>query len=144
MIDKWDARFLDLAERIAKWSRDPSTQVGAVIVRPNRTIVSVGYNGLPRGVSDNDERLADRETRLAMTVHAETNALLTAERPVTGCTLYVTPFQPCSNCAAAIVQSGVSRVVSWRGYPERWAASFQTSRILFAEAGVEVALFDRP
>ena len=57
MIDeKWDRRFLALAEHVADWSKDPSTKTGAVIVRPDRTIASMGYNGFPRGMADTDDR----------------------------------------------------------------------------------------
>ena len=78
MITPWDRRFLGLAAHIATWSKDPSTKVGAVIVRPNKTIVSVGFNGLPRGVDDLDSRYNERALKYAMTVHAEANARLRA------------------------------------------------------------------
>lgn len=136
---KWDRRFLDLARTVAAWSRDPSTQVGAVIVRPDRTIASLGYNGLPRGVLDDPARLDDRATKLAMTVHAELNAILSAREPLHGCTVFVWPLPPCSHCAAALIQAGVAEIVSPSPAPaaaERWAASFNAARQMFAEAGV--------
>ena len=76
--EKWDGRFLDLATFIAEWSKDPSTKVGAALVRPDRTIVSVGFNGFPRGVLDHAERYQDRSTKYEMVVHAEMNALLSS------------------------------------------------------------------
>lgn len=132
----WDERFLQLAQHIAQWSKDPSTKVGAVIVRPNRTIASVGYNGFPRGVND-DERLNDRPYKYAMTVHAEANAILSANERLDGCTLYVTPLSPCSSCASILIQSGIKRVVAYMPHqPEHWADSFAIARTMLDEAGV--------
>lgn len=138
-VDKWPSRFLRMAREVAGWSKDPSTQVGAVIVRPDRTIASLGYNGFPRGVSDDPEIYAKREDKYARVVHAELNAILNAREPVAGYTLYVYPFQPCSNCMAAIIQSGIKRVVTVRPDPvkaERWAKDFETAGKLAREAGV--------
>ena len=133
----WDERFLQLAQHIAQWSKDPSTKVGAVIVRPNRTIASVGYNGFPRGVND-DERLNDRPYKYAMTVHAEANAILSANERLDGCTLYVTPLSPCSSCASILIQSGIKRVVAYMPHqPEHWADSFAIARTMLDEAGIE-------
>jgi len=132
----WDERFLQLAQHIAQWSKDPSTKVGAVIVRPNRTIASVGYNGFPRGVND-DERLNDRPYKYAMTVHAEANAILSANERLDGCTLYVTPLSPCSSCASILIQSGIKRIVAYMPHqPEHWADSFAIARTMLDEAGV--------
>ena len=75
MNDKWKRRFIELAKHISTWSKDPSTQVGAVIVRPDKTIASVGFNGFPRGVDDRPEKLADRPLKYQMIVHAEINAI---------------------------------------------------------------------
>ena len=140
---KWPRRFLDLAEHIAGWSRDPSTKVGAVLVDNEKRLLATGYNGFPRGVRDLPERLADRDAKLRMTVHAEQNALLTALRhgvSVLGATCYVTR-PPCGSCAAALIQAGVVRVVHPPADPEfarRWADDLSAARTLFAEAGVEV------
>jgi dCMP deaminase len=132
----WDERFLQLAQHIAQWSKDPSTKVGAVIVRPNRTIASVGYNGFPRGVND-DERLNDRPYKYAMTVHAEANAILSANERLDGCTLYVTPLSPCSSCASILIQSGIKRVVAYMPHqPEHWVDSFAIARTMLDEAGI--------
>ena len=141
-MTNWDESFLALAHHIAQWSKDPSTKVGAVIVRPNRTIASVGYNGFPRGVNDSDERYNDRPTKYAMTVHAEANAILSANgATLLGCTLYVTPLHPCSSCAALIIQSGITRVVAQRLHnPDHWKDSFAHARAMFDEAGVEVVI----
>lgn len=136
--EKWDRRFLDLADFIASWSKDPSTKVGAVIVRPDRTVASMGYNGFPRGVLDHEDRYADRETKYAMVVHAENNALINSRESLEGCTLYVTPLPPCTQCAAAIIQRGITRVVvgQKKDIPENWMKQFEISMTMFQEADV--------
>ena len=138
MTVRWHHRFLELAQHVAGWSKDPSTQVGAVIARPDNTIASLGFNGLPRGLDDNDWLSMGREVKLAMTVHAEENAILAAKEPLVGYTLYVWPMQPCASCAAKIIQSGISRVVTTPERPERWADSFAMAMAAFEEAGVVV------
>ena len=133
---KWDKRFLDLAKLCGSWSKDPSTQVGAVIVDGNNRIVSIGFNGFPQGVEDSEKRLVDRETKYDIIVHAEANALMFANKSVEGCTLYTWPFQPCSRCASLIIQSGITRVVSVVHTDERWKKNFKLARQLFKEAGI--------
>jgi dCMP deaminase len=138
MNAKWTARFINLAAHVAGWSKD-STQVGAVIIRPDRSVASVGFNGLPRAVSDDPARLADRDQKLLYTVHAELNAILAAREPLHGCSIVVYPFQPCAQCAAAIIQAGITEVIC----PEvpdasRWADSFHAARTMFHEAGCVV------
>ena len=141
-LEGWDGNFLDLASHVSKWSKDPSTKVGAVIVRPDNSVASLGYNGFPRRVDDAEARLADRPTRLLMTVHAEVNAILSSYERLQGCTLYVSPFFPCANCAAAVIQAGIVRVVTWLGVAKeaeaRWVEHAYVARLMFAEAGVEI------
>ncbi len=137
---KWDRRYLRLAEWWAReCSKDPSTQVGAVIAR-GKKVISLGYNGLPEGVEDTEERLNDREVKYKMTVHAEQNALTLAERSVRGCTLYTWPFMPCSTCAGVVIQAGIARVVAPFNDNPRWAESFKVTEILFKEAGIVLDL----
>lgn len=134
--DKWDRRFIDLARHVAQWSKDPSTKVGCVIVNSDRTIASIGYNGLPRGVSDTAERLMDRDTKLSMTLHAEENAILGASQQLDGCTAYIWPMPPCSNCAARLIQTGIARVVAPTP-GKRWYQSCRLGRFMLWEAGVD-------
>jgi dCMP deaminase len=139
-MNKWDARFLGLAKHIAWWSKDPSTGVGAVIVDQKNRVVSLGFNGLPRGVEDSGDRLHNRETKYSLVIHAEENALLFANRPVDGCTLYVWPLPPCSRCAAKIIQAGISRVVCPPvpdSVSDRWGESNLLAFEILEEAGVE-------
>jgi len=79
-MTKWDVRFLELAKQIASWSKDPSTQVGCVVVGPDREIRSTGFNGLPRGIEDTEERLNNREMKYPLICHAEENAIMHAAR----------------------------------------------------------------
>lgn len=131
--EKWDRRFIAVAELVSTWSKDPSTKCGAVIVRPDRTIASVGYNGFPRGCSDADEIYADRPLKYARVVHAEVNSILAAREPLNGYTLYT---------SAVIIQSGITRVV--HEYEElndinsRWAETMRIGLQMYAEAHVEV------
>ena len=142
MSAQWDARFLELADLVASWSKDPSTKTGAVIVRPDRTIASIGYNGFPRGLSDDVTYLRDRETKYSRTVHCEMNAILSAREPLHGYTLYTVPFLSCDRCFVHVVQSGIKVVVAPRCTDpdklSRWGAAFRTVRSMAKEAGVEV------
>jgi dCMP deaminase len=138
--EKWDQRFIQLAKFISDWSKDPSTKVGAVLVRSDRTVAAIGFNGFARGVADHHERYADRPTKYEMVVHAELNAILNAREAVAGYTLYVTPLPPCSQCAAAIIQQGIKRVVIAikKDLPTMWAEKWKVSSTMFNEAGVAV------
>jgi dCMP deaminase len=138
----WDNYFLDLAVAVAAASKDPSTKVGAVIVRPDRTVASLGYNGFPRGIEDRSDRLNDRDTKYSMVVHAEPNAILAAREPVRGYGVYTTLFT-CSDCAKLLIQAGIKRVISPTYDIARWEKSLALSKMLFAEAGVEFQLIDR-
>lgn len=134
----WNTRMLALAELTATWSKDPSTQVGAVITDPANRVISQGFNGMPRGVEDDPDVLADRDEKLRRTIHAEVNAILFARRSLEGCTIYVT-HPPCARCAAVIVQAGIHVVVhADRQMRPDWAADIASARAMFAEAGVNV------
>lgn len=140
-LNRWDYRFLDLAELISSWSKDPSTQVGAVITDSNNRVISIGYNGFPQNIVD-DNRLNDRDIKYKMIIHGEMNAILFANKSLKNCTLYTYPFMPCSRCASMIIQTGISRVVSYNNVPERWKSEFELSQILFKEADIELKLYE--
>jgi dCMP deaminase len=140
-IQSWDHRFLVLAKLVGSWSKDPSTQVGAVIVDEDNRIVSVGYNGFPQKIED-DERLYDRDTKYKIIVHGEINAILFANRSLKGCTLYTIPFEPCPRCAGLIIQSGIKRVVSLVNTIDRWEEDFKITRHLFKEANIVMEYYD--
>lgn len=138
--EKWVKRYIDLASAVALWSKDPSTQVGAVIVGDNGQIVSQGYNGFPRGVSDSDERYNDRPLKYKLVVHAEMNAILNAlynGASVKGCTLFVHNLPVCNECAKAIIQSGINKVYMDTEINERWQESWNLTKQMFEEAGVK-------
>lgn len=134
----WNDYFMDLARVAASKSKDPSTKVGCVVVRPDRSIVSLGYNGFPRGVNDGADRYADRPTKYAFVVHAEANAIVASRTDLTGCWLYCTLF-PCQECAKLIIQAGIEAVYCPE-IPEEgnWQDSMKNAMMMFAEARVMV------
>lgn len=135
MNNQWHERFFALADLVGSWSKDPSTKVGAVIIRPDRTIASVGYNGFPRGVLDH---YTTREDKLLRTVHAEANAILTAREPLHGYTIYVTPLHPCANCAGLIIQAGIKTVHFKTNTPSSaaWSDHAVAMTEMFIDTGV--------
>ncbi len=142
MSGKWDQRFIALAQHIAQWSKDPSTQVGCVVVGPDREIRSTGFNGFPRGIDDSDERLSDRDKKYPLICHAEENAIMHAARigvSLKDCSAYVT-WPPCTRCARSLIQAGVRTVLYPAGLeiPERWRDDFEMSTSMFREAGIEI------
>lgn len=144
--EKWDKWFLGLAEYVSTASKDPSTKVGAVVVDQLNRVVSVGYNGFPRGVDDAAERYADRDLKNKLIVHAEINAMVFAQRNLSGCTLYTWPFGCCSRCAAQVIQHGIRRVVSPvipDGIKERWGDDVALAAMSFSEAGVKVVEYGK-
>lgn len=139
----WHIRFLSLAMHIAQWSRDPDRKIGAVIVRPDKTIASVGFNGFPRGVEDSDTRYSDKALKRELVVHAEVNAILHAREPLHGYTLYVWPVLPCARCAAAIIQSGIARVVYVPlKQGSNWATTGEIAATMLREANIEVIVIE--
>lgn len=110
----WDTYFMGIAKLSSLRSKDPSTQVGACIVTPNHEIVGIGYNGFPKGISDDDfpwqSEGSFHETKYPYVVHAEANAILNATRDVKGCRIYVTLF-PCHECTKLIIQSGITEII---------------------------------
>ena len=142
IIKKWDIRFLEMARNASGWSKDPSTKVGSIIVDDDKRVISVGYNGFPKGVDD-DERLNDRQEKYKVIVHAERNALLFANKDVKGCSIYTYPFMPCSVCAGMIIQAGIKRVVTVENDNLRWQQDFKVSRGLFNESGLTLIEHNR-
>ena len=136
----WDEYFMGLAHLSALRSKDPNTQVGAAIIDENHRVVSVGYNGFPKGCSD-DEFPWSRSggvlnSKYAFVVHAELNAILNSPRSVSGCTIYVSLF-PCNECAKAIIQAGIKRIV----YESDKYADTETtiaSKKMLQAAGIEL------
>lgn len=141
---KWASRFIDLAFLVASWSKDPSSKVGAVITKDKR-IISMGFNGFPSGTLDTDKLYTERERKYLRVVHAEKNAILFAKQDLTGCNLFATHF-PCCQCAAFIIQSGISRVFipkQDKGFLDRWYEHIRESLCMFHEAKVSPILYDK-
>ena len=143
--EKWNRRFMEVAFLVASWSKDNSTKVGAVVVGPDREIRATGYNGLVRGVDDDKPERMERPTKYDFFEHAERNAIYNAcltGTSLKGCTIFVT-FPPCSDCARAIIQSGIKRVITNpfeikdAAKDKLWREKFEYSRQMFEEAGVE-------
>lgn len=140
----WHTYFFTIANAVALKSKDPSSQFGAIVVDEDHNIISVGYNGFPRGVNDDPARYEDRPIKYKLVVHAEANAIAAAARRgmcLENASLYVQAM-PCNECAKLIVQAGIKKVFipneNYRSYYERWAEACQWSEIIFREGGVEV------
>lgn len=125
----WDEYFMGIATMAGMRSKDPNTQVGACIVDKNHKILSIGYNGFPRGCSDDDfpwDREGDEySTKYAYVTHGELNAILNYQGSLDGAILYVSLF-PCNECAKAIIQSGISTIIyasdKYNGIPSNRAS----------------------
>ena len=141
-MSKWSERFMHLAEHVAAWSKDPSTQVGCVIVDKHNRVVSLGFNGFPRGIKDLANRYEDKETKYLFVAHAERNALDNAPLSVEGCTLY-SPLLPCNECAKSIIQKGITKVVSYEPTEDRPYLRWDITKQMFLEAGVQLYLINK-
>jgi len=138
----WDARFMQIAREIAGWSKDRSRKVGCVIAGPRNEIRSMGYNGFPRGVNDNEAYRHERPMKYKWTEHAERNAIYNAARvgiPLEGCRMYL-PWYPCMDCARAIAQTGISELICVE--PDltdpQWGEDFAEVPLVLQESGVAV------
>lgn len=142
---KWDKRYMEMAKLVASWSKDPSTQTGAVIVKNNQ-VIAVGYNGFPKGVEDTPERLNNRELKYKMIIHCEINAMIgVPKHDLEGATLYTWPFASCSRCAVQVIQAGIKRCVAPpipEELKERWAEELQLTENMFKEAGIEITYLE--
>ena len=117
------------------YSKDPRTKVGALILRADGTPVSWGYNGFPRGIVETTELWKNREEKYKRVLHAESNAIDFARESLEGTTIFCSLF-PCSNCAARIVQSGITRVV-FEGEP-REDLGAKIAFEMFSQANIAV------
>jgi dCMP deaminase len=144
MIPNWENYFMLLAGHISMRSKDPSTQVGAVIVGVENDILATGYNGFAPGVPDTDERW-ERPGKYDRVIHAEVNAIARAARRGTALadsTIYCT-HAPCCHCARVIIAAGITRVVSY-GSPDGWSEDHEKAAEMFMESGVDQHILPRP
>lgn len=141
LLNKWDMRYLQLAEEVAGWSKDPSTKIGAIAVGAKGQVLSQGYNGFPRGIDDHIDLYKDRETKYKYVVHAEMNVIYNATYHgicLEGSTLYVTGLPVCSDCAKGIIQVGISRVVMKEHLtPQKWVDSWKTTSKMFDQVNIK-------
>jgi dCMP deaminase len=147
-LNKWDYRFLELAQHIAAWSKDPKTKVGCVIVNLDKQILATGYNGLPRFLQDialETGRMKAPE-KYYWIEHAERNAIYQAAKlgvSLKGCIVYTTLF-PCCDCSRGIIQSGITKVVTFdESWPKRWEENFSRSWSMLEDASVEVLMLKK-
>jgi dCMP deaminase len=141
MTEKWHKRYMDLAREVSTWSKDPSTNCGAVFVGEDGQVLSQGYNGFPRHMHDGEELYNDRESKYERVVHAEMNGVFNASRTgvsLKGSTCYVHGLPCCHECAKGLIQVGVKRVVMYESADPRWNDSCSLAKNFFDEAGVEV------
>ena len=139
--DKWDMHFMRMAREASRMSKDPSSKVGALVVK-DRRVMGTGYNGFPPGIADND-RLHDRDEKYQLVVHAEMNAVLQAGRDCNGAVLYMFGFEspPCRNCTKHLITAGIVRVVSCgKPVPERWQEETNAAGHTLYEACVGLTL----
>ncbi len=144
-LNKWDLRFIEAAKTIAKWSPDPSSQVGAIAISKQNLPLSWGWNAFTRKSRSNEIEVS-REVKYKLVVHAEMNAIYNASREsicLLDCTLYIFGIPPCIECAKGIIQVGASRIVSvaYINVPEKWLDSYKESEQLFNEALIHHELY---
>jgi len=145
IMSNWDTRWSSLATLVASWSKDASTKVGAIIINPSHnSVVSIGYNGLPRKVVDTPSINPDRhegQTKYLYYEHAERNAIYNAAaqgHTLKGSTLYVT-MHPCADCCRAIIQTQIKRVIVTNPeIKDSWRESCEAGLKMLKESGVEI------
>jgi dCMP deaminase len=144
-MEKWDKKFIKLSNHIADWSKDTNKKVGAVIVDTDNIVLSMGYNGIPRDCDDSIDARYERPMKYLFTEHAERNAIYHAARhgvSLKNCKIYVTLF-PCADCARAIIQSGISKIIAPEPNLEHeiWGVHFQAAIGMFNEAKIDIITF---
>lgn len=144
-MNKWDLRFIELAKHVSTWSKDKSTKVGAVIVNSDNNPISIGFNGFPAKVDENNERIEKREIKYAFTVHGEANSIANAAKngqKTKDCVMYIT-FFPCCDCAGLIVNAGIKKIVCENPPDfnhERWGSSWRIAETILNEGNVEIVI----
>ena len=145
MSAKWDIRYLDVAKLVGTWSKDPSTQVGAVVVGQIGEILATGYNGFSRGIIDSNYRYEDRAKKYELIVHAEMNCIYNATHngvALKDSTLYIHGLPVCHECAKGVIQVGIKRVVMPWTKPQddvddKWVKSYTKTLAMFEECDIE-------
>lgn len=140
MTEKWNLRYMKLAYEISKWSKDPSKQIGAVLIGLKGQVISQGYNSFPRKIKDTEERYNNREIKYKYIIHAELNCIYNAiynNSDIENTVLYVYGLPVCHECAKAIIQTGIKYV--FMCYPENntWTESGDLALSMFDEVGIQ-------
>ncbi len=143
-MTNWDLKFIGLSRHVAEWSKDTNRKNSAVVVDSDNSIISIGYNGFLRGCDDSILSRYEQPAKYLYTEHAERNAIYHASKlgiPLKGCIMYTTMF-PCSDCARAIIQSGIKKLISPTPdvEHEKWGPHFKASLVMLEEANVEIVL----
>ena len=143
LSNKWDKRYMQLAEVVSTWSKDPSTKIGTVAIGSKGQVLAQGYNGFPRGIDDSDDRLNNREEKYKYVVHAEMNLIYNATLngiSLDGSTIYIHGLPACSECAKGLIQVGIKRIVmnkeSIENAGDHWQESFELTLQLLNESGI--------
>jgi dCMP deaminase len=138
---KWDLRYLELAKTIAGWSKDPSSQIGAIAVGSKGQVLAQGYNGFPRGMVDSPQHYKNKTVKYARIVHAEMNMIFNASFNggcLNGSSVYVSGLPTCSDCAKGLIQVGVKELIMpQQKIEDRWYDSWQRSKEYYKEAGLK-------
>ena len=143
----WHEYFFNLANAVSLKSKDPHTKVGAIIVGPDKEIRSTGYNSFPRGINDNAPERLERPEKYKWIEHAERCAIYNAARSGVStyqCIMYI-PWFPCTDCARAIINSGISEIIidyrdsnHWKSRKDNWSDDAERSKVMLSEAGVKI------
>jgi len=143
-IPNKDQLFMNMVYLIASLSKDKNTHTGAVVVGPDNEIRSLGYNGFVRGLNDNVPERQEKPEKYFWFEHAERNAIYNATLTgvsLKGCKIYTNGI-PCSDCARAIIQSGIKEVIFDKTWEEnnmqKWSESSKRSLQMFLETGVKI------
>jgi dCMP deaminase len=144
----WQDYFRNIAQQVKLKSKDEATQIGVVIVGKDNEIVSTGYNSFPRGIDDYRPERQERPEKYYWMEHAERNAIYNAARigvSTKGCTMYMTCGIPCADCARAIINSGIEKIVIEMGgsgaKDDRWIEHGHRSITMFIEAGMTIEYY---
>jgi dCMP deaminase len=147
-MTSWDRRFFDMCALVGSWSEDKSRQIGCVIVGDANEIRSIGFNGLPRRVDASVGHRHSREggEKYHWYEHAERNAIYNAARigvSIAGCRMYVSLY-PCAECARAIIQSGISSVITFKppAFDAMFSHSYEIATTMMLEAGIKAKLYE--
>lgn len=142
-MPNWDKRFIDLAEHIANWSKDPSRKIGAIIVDKDNRIISTGYNGFAKGIEDTQERLENKDIKRSLMIHAEENAILHARQNLSDCKIYIYGYCCCVHCASLLIQTGIKEVIYKNSnkdniVSEFWKENLKLATNLLKEANITI------